>query len=274
MITAPRILRVLLLSDSTGETVGSAARAAISQFSDVEAQFTVLPFLRSVDDIEAIPHATFEATDIIVFTLVDPRVVARANHRAERFGIPVISLLDPLLSGIAGVLRQEPARLPGQQYLMNSRYLDRVAAIDFAIAHDDGLSERHLLAADVILVGVSRTSKTPTCIYLGYQGIRAANVPLVPGQAPPPGLLAAIEAGIPVIGLTASAARIGQVRESRLSALGNPGIPAYSDPSRIEDELVFARLFFDRYKLPVIDVTRRSIEETAASIRHILTGHT
>jgi [pyruvate, water dikinase]-phosphate phosphotransferase / [pyruvate, water dikinase] kinase len=158
----------------------------------------------------------------------------------------------------------------GLQHRVSSEYFARISALDFATAHDDGALGRRLLQADVVLTGVSRTSKTPTCIYLAYRGIRAANVPLLPKSEPDPALFAAIEAGVPVIGLTASPTRLAQIRSQRLAAMGAGHAPDYADLGRIRGEVAEARLFFDRHEIPVIDVTTRSIEETAAAILVIL----
>ena len=266
----PDRLSVLLLSDSTGETIRAAAKAAFSQFDGLDITYDVHAFIRSRAHVDALGAQVFRNASILAFTVVDPQTKDRILALAAEHGLPCVSVLDPLLDGIARVLRRPPSTRPGGQYQVDNSYLDRVAAIDYAIAHDDGMSEEYLRGADVILTGVSRTSKTPTCIYLGYQGIKAANVPLILGQPPRPELLAAMEAGVPVVGLTASPGRLIQVRQTRLRALGNPKAEQYSDRARIEEELVAARLFFERHSLPVIDVTRRSIEETAASIRQLI----
>lgn len=269
----PLGISILLISDSTGETVSAAARAALSQFRGVDPTYELYPFVRTRADLDRIaPHVVARAR-LLAFTVVDPDLKAAIVDMAQQADLPCVPLLDPLLDGVARVLGLAPSTRPGQQYLVDTDYLDRITAIDFAISHDDGLTEDYLLSADVVLVGVSRTSKTPTCIYLAYQGIKAANVPLIPSQDPPDELMTAIKAGVPVIGLTASSARLTQVRQTRLRALGQPTGRDYSDRERIEEEIVAARLFFERHGLPVIDVTRRSIEETAASIRQIIGAH-
>lgn len=176
-----------------------------------------------------------------------------------------MAVLDGAIETLATYLDQRPNSEAGRQHRINDTYFDRIAALDFAMANDDGATGQRLKAADVILAGVSRTSKTPTCIYLAYRGIRAANLPLVPGRALPPAFLEAMERGVPVIGLVASPARLQQVRSHRLEILGDRALD-YADPERIRSELAEARLIFERYDIPVIDVTRRSIEETAAGV--------
>ena len=261
---------ILLISDSTGETAQAAARAALTQFADADAKLEVVPFLRSLPDLDALPQQRLETAALLVLTVSDPVVREALERRAAAAGVPAISLLDPLVKSLARVLDQRPGARPGRQYRVDAAYMDRVSAIDYAVAHDDGATRDYLMRADVILVGVSRTSKTPTCIYLACQGVKAANVPIVPGVSTPDALHDAITAGIPAIGLTASAERLAQLRATRLTALGSPSGAGYTDRARIEEELVAARLFFDRHQLPAIDVTRRAIEETAATIRHYL----
>jgi hypothetical protein len=151
------------------------------------------------------------------------------------------------------------------QHRITPDYFERITALDYAIANDDGALGSRFARADVILAGVSRTSKTPTCIYLAYRGVKAANMPLVPGRTPPEAFFRALDSGIPVIGLVASPARLAQIRGQRLEALGDRP-SAYADPDRIRDEVAEARLFFERHRIPVIDITRRSIEETAAAV--------
>lgn len=214
------------------------------------------------------------AAQLCAYTVVDPALRSRIVARCVAANTPSIALLDPLINGLGALLGATPSGRPGRQYNVDAGYFDRITALDFAIANDDGNTRDHLLSADVILTGVSRTSKTPTCVYLAYQGIKAANVPLTPSSPEPSALLEAISAGVPVIGLIASASRLMHIRQTRLNALDAHLIPEYSSREGIEDELVRARLFFERHALPVIDVTRRSIEETAASVRHYLSKGT
>ncbi|MEM9784140.1 MAG: kinase/pyrophosphorylase, partial [Pseudomonadota bacterium] len=175
-----------------------------------------------------------------------------------------MSVLDGAVDVLSQYIGQPPTSEPGRQHRVNDAYFDRIAALDFAMANDDGAIGRFRMA-DVILAGVSRTSKTPTCIYLAYRGIRAANLPLVPGRPLPEAFLRALEEGVPVVGLVASPSRLQQVRSQRLEILGDRSLD-YADPERIRGELAEARLLFERHDIPVIDVTRRSIEETAAAV--------
>jgi len=268
-------LDILLISDSTGDTVTAAMKAAVSQFPRTDARYRIFPFVQRLSDIEAIDDQFFRHASMLAFTIVDPRLKQAVLDRCHEAGLPALAVIDPLVDLVGRLLDSAPTKRPGQQYRVDQGYLERVKAIDFAISHDDGRkTEDHLLASDVILIGVSRTSKTPTCIYLGYQGIKAANVPLVLGQPEPEALRTALGAGVPGVGLIASTSRLAQIRKTRLRSLGTPEDGDYTDPRHIEEELIAARLLFERYGLPIIDVTRRSIEETAAAIRHHLARET
>ncbi|MGM0584177.1 MAG: pyruvate, water dikinase regulatory protein [Pseudomonadota bacterium] len=263
--------RVLhLISDSTGETVSTAAGAVISQFEGLEVQRRLHVFVRAARDVESALDAIRQEPGLVVYTLLNETLADQLRRGCESLGAPTVALLDPFfdaMAELAGGVRVR--RKPGRQHDLDSGYFDRVAAIDYAMAHDDGATPERLRKADVILVGVSRTSKTPTCLYLAVRGVKAANVPLVPGRPVPPALEEAIADGIPAVGLIASPSRLVQIRGQRLEVIGaapHRSAADYADPERVREEVAQARLVFDRLGLPVIDVTRRSIEETAASI--------
>lgn len=261
--------QIVLLSDATGETVTAAAEAVASQFVEMPAEIAMYPFVRSVERAKSLIEG-FENVDLVIYTVVHAEITELLEKASKKHGFKAISLLDPVMKAFESFEGLQPTGQPGKQYKVDKDYLERVSAIDYAISHDDGLSADYLLQADVILVGVSRTSKTPTCIYLAYQGVRAANIPLVPNQSVPESFVEALNAGVPAIGLIASPTRLSQVRQHRLKALGNPELIAYAETKDIQNELSSARLFFEKFSLPVIDVTRRSIEETAAAVRGIL----
>lgn len=260
-------LDVHIISDSTGETAIAATRAALSLFNTANITQHRHVFIRSNEQLAAVLASMGSEPALIVYTLADPVLIGMLEDTAQRRNIALIPLLNPLIDTLAELTEQAPNPRSGNQYKVDDEYLDRVNAIDFAMSHDDGISADYLLSADVILVGVSRTSKTPTCIYLAYQGVKAANVPLVPGQDQPPALIEAINSGSSVIGLIATPNRLSQIRKHRLKTLGSAGVVDYADLSVIQEEVAEARLFFDRHNLPVIDVTRRSIEETAAAVQ-------
>ena len=256
-----------LISDSTGETLHALARAALAPFRpEAEVQIHLSVFVRSERDLEAALDALRHSPGLVWYTVVDPVMRGRIDTVCRELGVESTSVLTPLIDGLSRYLGRTPSHRPGLQHQMGSDYFDRIAALDFAVSHDDGALGERLKRADVILIGVSRTSKTPTCIYLAYRGVRAANVPLLPNRDPPRELLEAQAAGTPVIGLTASPSRLAQVRSHRLESLGQAATADYADLERIRNEVAAARLFFQRHRIPVIDVTRRSIEETAAEI--------
>lgn len=258
-----------LISDSTGETVSTAAGAVISQFEGLEVRRRHHVFVRSPRDVEAALRAVEREPGMVVYTLLNDRLAEALREGCERLGVDAVALLDPFFAAMKRMAGGEVRRKPGRQYDTDKNYFDRVQAIDYAMAHDDGATPERLRKADVILVGVSRTSKTPTCLYLAVRGVRAANVPLVPGRPPPPALEKAIAEGTPAVGLIASPSRLVQVRGQRLEVIGAaPHMSGadYADPARVREEVAQARLLFSRLDLPVIDVTRRSIEETAAAI--------
>ena len=263
-----------LLSDSTGETVTAAAGAVISQFEELELTRRVHVFVRTARAVDQVLSAIEAEPGLVAYTLLDEKLAEHLREGCERIGAPAVALLDPFFRAMTDFVGQPRGRKrPGRQHDLDAGYFDRVSAIDYAMAHDDGATSDRLNRADVILVGVSRTSKTPTCLYLAVRGVKAANVPLVPGSPLPRALEEAIARGIPTVGLIASPSRLVQVRGQRLEVIGAvPGMQsaAYADPERVREEVSQARLLFDRLGLPVIDVTRRSIEETAASILAIL----
>ncbi|MGF1444728.1 MAG: pyruvate, water dikinase regulatory protein [Pikeienuella sp.] len=253
-----------LISDSTGETLGALARATLAPF-DVSVDVRISVFVRSDRDLDAAIEGLRARPGLVCHTLADRHARGRLEEECARLGVPALAPLDPMFARLAELFGQPPRAGVGMQHQLDGDYFDRISAIDFAMAHDDGALGPRLRQADVILTGVSRTSKTPTSLYLAHRGVKAANVPLVPGRAPDPDFLAALQAGIPAIGLTASPSRLAQIRSERLDALGDHP-PDYADLDRIRDEVTEALLFFESHRLPVIDVSRRSIEETAAAI--------
>ena len=266
-----------LISDSTGDTLHALARAALAPFErGADVQIHLAVFVRAKRDLDEALAKVEAQPGPVWFTIADPQMCSRIETVCARLGVAQQGVLDPLIAGLARFLGQKPSHRPGMQHRINDGYFDRIAALDYAISHDDGAVDGNdpawlgsrLMRAHVILAGISRTSKTPTCIYLAYRGIKAANVPLIPNRTPPNELFVAMKAGIPVLGLTASPARLMQVRAQRLQSLGQAASPVadYADIERIRTEAADARLFFQRHNIPVIDVTRRSIEETAAEI--------
>lgn len=259
-----------LVSDSTGETVHAMVRAALARFGDVDVTLHHAIFVRNAADVDAAIARMRAHRGFVLYTLADPTLRRKLEAAIAEEGLPSVPALDPLLAALSGFLDMTPADRPGMQHRITHDYFDRIAALDFAIAHDDGAIGRRIEAADVILTGVSRSSKTPTCIYLAYRGIKAANMPLVPGVEPDPAFFSAMARGVPVVGLTASPSRLSQIRGQRLEALGSTKTTDYAELDKIREEVADARLFFEKHHIPVIDVTRRSIEETAAEVLALL----
>ncbi|MGG7566881.1 pyruvate, water dikinase regulatory protein [Rhodovulum sp. DZ06] len=259
-----------LLSDSTGETATAAANAVLSQFENPDITLRMHVFVRSAADIDAAVKAIRKEPGPVVYTLLDSKLSDRLVTGVDDLGVETIPLLNPLFKAVRDRLGAPRRNRPGKQYQIDAKYFGRVAAIDYAMALDDGATADRLRKADVILLGVSRTSKTPTCLYLAVRGVKAANVPLVPGAPLPPGLDDALAAGVPAVGLTASPTRLAQIRTQRLEVIGSEKGIDYAELPRVREEVSEALMTFERLGIPTIDVTRRSIEETAASIMALM----
>ena len=255
---------VHLVSDATGETVLSVGRAAIAQFEDVEAIEHVWTLVRSSRQIDRILEALKTTPGLVIFTLVNPARRDQLVKGCQMLGLTCVPVLDPVLGALSSFLDQPIKGLPGGQHALNADYFAKVDAIQFVVRHDDGQSPHDLDDADVIVVGVSRTSKTPTCFYLANRGIKAANVPIVPGMAPPTELLDATKPLI--VALSQNMERLIQVRRNRMKMLHQDEESDYIEPDSVRRELGQARKLYEEQGWPVIDVTRRSIEETAAAI--------
>jgi len=254
-----------MISDATGETLITVARAAAAQYTEVRAVEHIHSMVRSLAQLERVIVALEEKPGIVLYTLVDGLLGERLETACRRIGIPCASVLEPVLQMLQAYLGAPGARRVGAQHLLDADYFRRIDALNFTMIHDDGQLAGSLEEADVVLVGVSRTSKTPTSVYLANRGIKVANVPIVPG-IPPPQDLAALQRPL-VVGLTASAERIVQLRENRVLSLNAMAhSDTYVDKAAIAAEIAFARKLCMRHGWPIIDVTRRSIEETAAAI--------
>jgi regulator of PEP synthase PpsR (kinase-PPPase family) len=257
-----------LVSDATGETVISSARACVAQFDGVRPIEHFWNLVRTVRQLNLALESIAEKPGIVIYTLVDRELRAKLEATCRNLQVPCIPMLDPILMGLSAFLGLESKAQPGRQHTMGEEYFSRLDAMDFAMVQDDGQSPQRLSEADVILVGVSRTSKTPTCIYLANRGIKAANVPYVPG-VPLPDFLLSGEAQM-VVGLTEDPERLVSIRRNRLRLLNQTEITPYDDLESVRDEVNEARRLYTKMGWPVIDVTRRSIEETAAEIIKIL----
>ena len=257
-----------LVSDATGDTVHSVARACLVQFEGAEAIEHIWSMVRTKSQIERVIAGVEANPGLVLYTLVNETLRQPLVDGCRRVQVPAIPVLDPVIGALGAYLGRQSRGLPGQQHLLDREYFARIDAMTFALAHDDGQSAWGLNEADVLLVGVSRTSKTPTCIYLANRGIKAGNIPVVPDMPLPPELFAATRPLI--VGLTNDPERLIQVRQNRLTMLHQDDRTDYTDVEAVRREVAQARRLFAEHHWPVIDVTRRSIEETAAAILKLL----
>ena len=254
-----------LLSDSTGETLESIAKAALAQFDDAEHVVKHFwPMVRSESHLDRILTDVAANPGLVLFTLVNRDTRRKLETRCRALGLPAIAALDAVSDAMSIMFGQEAKARPGRQHVMDAAYFARVAAIQFTIAHDDGINAQNWEEADIVLAGVSRTSKTPTSIYLANRGYKTANIPIVPESPPPPNLFQLKHPM--VIGLVTSAERLIQVRRNRLLSLNQLPDTDYVDEEKVRAEVAHARRMFADNGWPVLDVTRRSIEESAAAI--------
>lgn len=260
---------VHLVSDSTGETLNAMAKAVVARFDRVIPIEHIYALVRSDKQMEDVLAEVADAPGLVLHTVVNPELREQLEEGCKRLGIPQIGALDPLVRALSHYLGADVSTRVGAQHALDTGYFNRMSALDYAISHDDGQgSTEDLEEADVVLCGVSRTSKTPTCIYLAHRGIRAANVPLVPGSEDGE-RLTHLKNPL-VVGLTVSPDRLVQIRRNRLDSLNQIQETSYVDHDAVRAEIIKARRDFERRGWPVIDVTRRSVEETAAAIVNLV----
>lgn len=260
-----RYFHLHLVSDATGETLISVGRAVAAQYKHAHAIEHVHSLVRNQSQVDQALRQIEETPGIVLYTLVDTVLADILIEGCHRLAVPFVSVLEPVLSAFQAYLGARSAGRVGAQHVLDAEYFRRIEALNFTMAHDDGQQGEGLEDADVVLVGVSRTSKTPTSIYLANRGIKTANVPLIPNAPVPPELLAARKPL--VVGLLASPDRIVQIRQHRVLTLKSDEVAAsYVDRATVTEEIAWSRKLCARQGWPVIDVTRRSIEETAAAI--------
>jgi len=254
-----------LISDSTGETLISAGRAAAAQFQSSLPIEHVYPLIRNRKQILTVLEAIDQEPGIVLYTIVDQELASFIDQKCRELGLPSVNVLEPVMATFQAYLGAPSRRRVGAQHALNAEYFRRIEALNFTMDHDDGQLPEDYDEADVVLIGISRTSKTPTSIYLANRGIKTANIPIVPGVDLPPSIYRATRPLI--VGLVATTDRISQVRENReLGTTTGFDRLHYTDRATINEELKYARSLCGRNNWPIIDVTRRSIEETAAAI--------
>ncbi len=256
---------VHLVSDSTGETLNAVLKATTAQFAAAKPLEHVHSLIRSQVQLDRVMREIEASPGLVLHTVINPELRRRLEIRCSELQTPAVSILDPLLGAFTEYLGLEQSRQTGAQHEMDDAYFRRIEALDYTLAHDDGQMIWDLEPADVILIGVSRTSKTPTCMYLANRGVKAANIPLVPTADLPDHVLALRKPMI--VGLVASPERLAQIRKSRLGELNAAQhAQSYSDLDEVKKEVQRAKRLFTKHRWPIIDVTRKSVEETAAAI--------
>ncbi len=254
-----------LVSDATGETLLAAGRAAAAQYKDARAIEHIYPLIRTEKQLNKVFEEIDEEPGIVLYTIVDQHLASLIDQRCADMGLPVVSVLEPVLAVLQSYLGMSAGRRVGAQHVLDADYFRRIDALNFTMEHDDGQASDDADLADVVLVGISRTSKTPTSIYLANRGIKTANIPIVVGVPIPEALKVATKPLI--VGLVATAERVSHVRQNRvIAAAGSRETQSYVDRASIAEELAYARQICTRHNWPTIDVSRRSIEETAAAI--------
>ncbi len=270
-----RRVNLHLVSDATGETLNAIVRATTVQFEHADIIYHRWSLVRTRFQLDRVLEGIAHEPGPVLSTLIDKALRTELETTCVRMNLQLVNVLDPVINLLQDHLGETAAARPGKQYTMNADYFRRIDAMHYVLSHDDGQAQPGLAVADVVLVGVSRSSKTPTCFYLANRGIKAANIPLVPNLPDPPGLS---EITCPVIGLTLAPEALIDIRRHRLRLIGvesSAGIVRqnstdYVDEDAVKAELLWARRLCASRGWPVIDVTKRSIEETAATVLHLM----
>lgn len=266
------VFHVHLVSDATGETINNIARACLVQFDHVEVQEHFWSLIRTKRQLDLVIEGLRQWPGLVLYTFVDETLGKALGEQCRRFNLPSHSVLDPILSIMASFLGRPSAMNPGKQHVLDDDYFARMDAMEYALSFDDGNKADKLEYADVVVLGVSRTSKTPTCIYLSHRGIRAANVPIIP-DVPLSIDFDRLKKPL-IVGLTRDPDSLVETRRTRMRFLQQNDLTHYTDPEKVRAEVLEARRLFARLGCPVIDITRRSVEETAAEIMMLLNKRT
>ena len=265
---APTYFHLHLISDATGETLTTMAKAAAVQYSQVRPIEHVHPLVRTSRQLERVLKEVEEAPGIVLYTIVKTELIEEIERRCRELKVPSLHVLQPIMNVFESYLGAPQTPVVAGQHTVDADYFRRIDALNFTMAHDDGQLPQDLNTADIIVLGISRTSKTPTSIYLAQRGYKTANLPLVPGIDLPAHLTQPHTAF--VVGLVASPERIAEIRRNRVQLLADRNLDEYVDRTQIANEITYSRRLCARHGWPVIDVTRRSVEETAATIIRLL----
>jgi len=255
---------VFVVSDSMGETAQLVAKAVLSQFPEGGIGLRRFSHIETTDAALEVMRAARDQPTLIIYTVIIPEVREVITTKAEAHGIPLVDIMGPALTGLEKITGEAALLEPGLIHKLDEQYFKRVEAVEFAVNHDDGKNPKGWRNADVVLIGVSRSSKTPVSMYLANRALKVANLPLVPEIPTPPELHR-----IPtrkIVGLTISPGKLADIRKLRVRAMGLPGRTDYYDLTRIQDELMYARRLYDELGCEVLDVTDRAVEETAAMV--------
>ncbi len=261
----PSFFHIHLVSDSTGETLTTIAKAAAVQYAQVRPIEHVHPLVRSERQLRRVLQEVEQAPGIVLYTIVNPALGELLERRCRELTLPCLHVLEPIMKVFESYLGAPKTPTVAGQHVLDGEYFRRIDALNFSMAHDDGQLPKDVNQADIIILGISRTSKTPTSIYLAQRGYKTANVPLVPGVPVSPALTTGGHR-VFIVCLVASADRIAEIRRNRVRLLADRDLETYVDRDRIAQEIAESRKLCQRHGWPVIDVTRRSVEETAATI--------
>jgi regulator of PEP synthase PpsR (kinase-PPPase family) len=265
---AKKLINLHLVSDSTGETLSSVARAVLSQFESVESNDFIWPLIRTKSQIEKVIEAISKQPGIVLYTIIKDDLVEELRIACFKLQVPCIPVLSHIISEFSNYLRENINNSVGRQHLLDNQYFSRVDAISYTITHDDGQSAWDLYESDVVIVGVSRTSKSPTSVYLSCRGYKVANIPFVSFETIPNSIY---ELKKPlIVGLVINPEKLIQIRQTRLSSIGSEVSNEYTDLESIKKEISESRKLFAKLNCPIIDVTKRSVEETSAKIIQLL----
>jgi [pyruvate, water dikinase]-phosphate phosphotransferase / [pyruvate, water dikinase] kinase len=266
--TLPAYFHLHLISDSTGETLTTIAKAAAVQYANVRPIDHVHPLIRTKRQLARVLTEIEQAPGIVLYTVVNSELSAEIERHCQQIKVPCLHVLLPIMRVFENYLGAPQTPIVAGQHVVDADYFRRIDALNFTMNHDDGRLPADLSQADIIILGISRTSKTPTSIYLAQRGYKTTNLPLVPGIDPPKCLTEPHSAF--VVGLVASPERIAEIRRNRVQLLSDRDLNDYVDRTQIANEIAYSRKLFTKHGWPIIDVTRRSIEETAATIIKML----